>query len=984
MSDQNTNPSAPVSGTGQPDIINAMPDADKAAAAAELLARLAAATGKDTPKARKAAPAPSANEACQAVWDAPPTRGGGITNVAGEAVGVAPGSGEASVVSPAAAEPVQRAADPLAGIPVAPSLYPLIQFSVAGDYRSQSEMRSPSLDKMADVINAAKPLDDKKRGAILHFGVFPDGVFKRTLANIEAATAMAFDFDYRNGDRTRRDDVLDACRLAGIAVIVWDSFSSGLDPADDGMTFRAVFPYAVTQAIDTHHGRFALIANAIGFTAPGKALPVSQGFFFQPRTGNTTNALALPGLCVDEAIEGFKDLPVDPGFGTAKGMAQGDKETIRDGAKDGYYDTLTDEQIADVRAVIAAAHVSGIYLSRGRGLSHQIVGSLVGYGEIGLQLLAEWFAGNAKWDDTAEFWKTVSAKTHSPSAPRFTIARFFDIACREMGLANPATGRKVDPVSAFADFGGDEAGAAEPVAEETLEEQLQKAKVVIEAVILAVANDTGAAFTKEAIAAFRLIQENDLPEYQRITLKLAPYRLKSAIEKAIRDTKRVEREAKQEANAGMTHHYFAKALVSLAAKSSGGVTPVATRGHLFIYKAGLWSPVTVNALGTKVAAHFDGNDKCEEARDYRAIAVHAMNLTEDESFFDGAPIGIACDDTFYRCTPEAVIAEPLAPHHRQVERIPFAPVEMATPRFDQFLQETFIGPDGRGEDRILLMQEVFGAVLLRLTHNYHKAVLFYDPFGRAGKGVISTIIGQLIPASVTEAIPLHDWDNEYRLALMAPCWLNLVGEIDPDKPMASGVFKNVTGGDLVTGRIIYTPPFKFKPLCTHIFSGNAFPPTRDHTDAFFARWLVIHFPNSRTRLGLQLNPNLAREIIATEMPGIVVWALAGAQRLLTTGHFTMTAEHHALIGEWRKATNSLELFIAECCEVDPKTRVSKPEFYRAYNKWCLNNGHKPTSKHEAGRRLLGIGGLRIWESDSKGVSYFNGLHVNHQAVADFG
>lgn len=515
------------------------------------------------------------------------------------------------------------------------------------------------------------------------------------------------------------------------------------------------------------------------------------------------------------------------------------------------------------------------------------------------------------------------------------------------------------------------------------EKRLGEAKAHIEKVLGEIANDTGAAFSKEAVAAFRLLEEHDLPEYQRVMLKLAPYRLKSAIEKAIRETKRAEREAEQLERDSQTHHFWAHKLSSLAAASCGGVYPVSTRGEFFTYMGGLWKGIKPEQLSTKVATNFDGNANCEEVRDYKAIATHAMNLTQDETFFDDAPVGIACGDTFYRCTPTAVIAEPLGPQHRQVARIPFAPNSMPTPLFDKFLQETFMQPDGRGADRITLMQEVFGAVLLRLTHRYHKAVLFYDPFGRAGKGTISKIIEQLISASVTEAIPLQDWDNEYRLALMAPAWLNLVGEIDPDKPMATGVFKNVTGGDMVTGRIIYSPPFKFLPICTHIFSGNAFPPTRDHTDAFFARWLVIHFPNSRTRLGLQLNPNLANEIIANEMPGVVAWALAGAQRLLQQGGFTVTAEHSALINEWRRATNTIELFIAECCDVGAEVRTSKPTFYRAYDTWCRSNGHKPTSKYEAGRRLLGVGGLHVTEVESKGVSYFKGINVRATDFTEF-
>ena len=89
MSDQQ-NPSAPVKGTGQPDT-----------------------TARERLNALKNAPKPRGP---LTIDTGKPSQGGGLTKVAGEAVGTAPGSGEASV-SPAPAEPVAAsAATPLAGI----------------------------------------------------------------------------------------------------------------------------------------------------------------------------------------------------------------------------------------------------------------------------------------------------------------------------------------------------------------------------------------------------------------------------------------------------------------------------------------------------------------------------------------------------------------------------------------------------------------------------------------------------------------------------------------------------------------------------------------------------------------------------------------------------------------------------------------------------------------------------------------------------
>jgi len=60
--------------------------------------------------------------------------------------------------------------------------------------------------------------------------------------------------------------------------------------------------------------------------------------------------------------------------------------------------------------------------------------------------------------------------------------------------------------------------------------------------------------------------------------------------------------------------------------------------------------------------------------------------------------------------------------------------------FVAFLHETFVSEHaGEEEEQVTLVQEIAGAIMLGLMPKHQKAVLFYEPYGRAGKGTLERI-----------------------------------------------------------------------------------------------------------------------------------------------------------------------------------------------------------------------------------------------------
>jgi putative DNA primase/helicase len=150
--------------------------------------------------------------------------------------------------------------------------------------------------------------------------------------------------------------------------------------------------------------------------------------------------------------------------------------------------------------------------------------------------------------------------------------------------------------------------------------------------------------------------------------------------------------------------------------------------------------------------------------------------------------------------------------------------------------------------------------------------------------------------------------------------------------------------------------------------------TKDQSEAFFARWKIVEFPNSRLRSGLPLDENLAQRIIDNELAGIAFWALEGAARLLRNGKLSQSNAHDRLMAKWRRCTNTLEEFIHDACILYADSHCRRSEFYRAYAEWCSENGRKPFSKGRVKELLEHNIGMGIRLVEYNGHECFRGIH----------
>jgi putative DNA primase/helicase len=178
--------------------------------------------------------------------------------------------------------------------------------------------------------------------------------------------------------------------------------------------------------------------------------------------------------------------------------------------------------------------------------------------------------------------------------------------------------------------------------------------------------------------------------------------------------------------------------------------------------------------------------------------------------------------------------------------------------------------------------------------------------------------------------------------------LNYASEIS--NRLQSEKFKQLTSGEPVEARLPYGQPMILHDYARLAFNCNDLPRDVEHTEAFFRRFLIVSF--DVTIPPAKRNPNLAKQIIETELSGVFNWVLAGLKRLLDQQNFTRSEAIEASLAQYRLEADSVAMFMKEEGYVpDADHFVDLKDLYRGYRTYCLDAGSKPCGRNMFSKRL---------------------------------
>jgi putative DNA primase/helicase len=181
--------------------------------------------------------------------------------------------------------------------------------------------------------------------------------------------------------------------------------------------------------------------------------------------------------------------------------------------------------------------------------------------------------------------------------------------------------------------------------------------------------------------------------------------------------------------------------------------------------------------------------------------------------------------------------------------------------------------------------------------------------------------------------------------------------LSSDELKRTGALKKLTGNDSIPGEIKFKQAFHFKNYAKLIFSANKIPITPDESDAFFARPLIVNFPNQF--LGNKANPYLIEELSTPEeMSALLSLILKRLPRVIKTGISTRSTIEDNYV-KYMQSSDPIRLFIEKAIITinDENNWETKEAVYNAYVNFCTDKNLPKESPETFSRRLVEQGFL---------------------------
>lgn len=297
--------------------------------------------------------------------------------------------------------------------------------------------------------------------------------------------------------------------------------------------------------------------------------------------------------------------------------------------------------------------------------------------------------------------------------------------------------------------------------------------------------------------------------------------------------------------------------------------------------------------------------------------------------------------------------------------------EAKCPQIDKFLSEV-LKPDD-----IIIAYEIIGYCL---WHGYpiHKAIMLHGG-GSNGKSTFINLLKSFLGNDNTSSVSLQELcDGEYSSGWLYGKLANMYADLEDKSLKSTGRFKILTGADTITTNVKYGQPITFTNCAKMIFSANKIPATYDDTDAFYRRWVILHF--ARTFTDKEANKNLINDLTTPEeLSGLLNESLKALKGVLDRGYFSSSKTTEELREEYTRLSDPIGAFILDCViqgDLNDETiRTKKEEIFHAYINYCkdrrLSRKNEVWFWKDFRNRVI----CSFYKHGKTGIQYVNGISL---------
>ena len=213
--------------------------------------------------------------------------------------------------------------------------------------------------------------------------------------------------------------------------------------------------------------------------------------------------------------------------------------------------------------------------------------------------------------------------------------------------------------------------------------------------------------------------------------------------------------------------------------------------------------------------------------------------------------------------------------------------------------------------------------------------------GRNGKSktieVLARILDNYAVNIAAESLVAKRFENARSdLARLAGARLATAAEGAEGARMDESIIKQITGEYAITVRKLYENEFEFTPMAKIWLTTNHEPVIRGTDDGIWRRiWMVpfaVQIPEDKC------DPDIAAKLL-TESGGILNWCLCGLKRFYENGgRLVQPRKVSVATGNLRTVSDTVGLFLATECFLDPEARMIRSALTEMFERWCAEEG----------------------------------------------
>jgi len=276
---------------------------------------------------------------------------------------------------------------------------------------------------------------------------------------------------------------------------------------------------------------------------------------------------------------------------------------------------------------------------------------------------------------------------------------------------------------------------------------------------------------------------------------------------------------------------------------------------------------------------------------------------------------------------------------------------------------------------IYAFQETMGYMLTDQTEQ-QKAFMICGP-RRSGKGTLLRVLEALIGKSNKVSPSLSSLGTDFGLQPLIGKRAAMISDarlsIRADQAAITENILRITGEDTVSVARKHKENWDGKLPTKFIFATNELPHFSDTSSALAGRFIMFQlvktfYGNEDTELTDKLK---------AELPGILMWALDGLERLKKNGKLTQTESGRTLVKEMEELTSPVSLFVEEECFLDPFAMIPCHELFQKWQSWCSENGRThPGASNTFSRNLKAtFSGIDTFKPSPTQKRAFRGIRI---------